>query len=103
MLLLALAGVIVAGIRWKRHPRASLMTISALVIYVIDAFVFSIVIYYVPYLIRNMELSSKTVDWLYFSIYFFDDFVTAAIIVLLVAAAFTQRRLSSPPAAIQES
>jgi hypothetical protein len=97
MLLLALAGTVVALIRWKRHPRVSLMTVIALVIYVIEAFLFSVFLYYLPDLIQTMHFSSKAIDWLYFFVFFFEDFVPALVILLLVAAAFSQR--NSLPAA----
>jgi hypothetical protein len=90
MLLLALGGSIFAILRWKRHPRVSIMTVSALVIYMIDAVVFQIFLYYFPVMIRSVE-SPKTIDWLYFFVFFFQDFVFVIIIVLLVAAAFSQR------------
>jgi hypothetical protein len=97
MLLLALGGSIFAILRWKRHPRVSLMTVSAMVIYMIDAVVFQIFLYYFPFMIRNVQVSPKAIDWLYFFIFFFQDFVFAIITILLVAAAFSQR--NATPAA----
>ena len=91
MLLLAVAGMIIAAMRWKRHPRVSLLTIIAMIIYVVDAFVLSFLIYYVPPMFYNTR-SPTAVSWVYFFLYFFDDFVIAATIVLLVAAAFIGRR-----------
>jgi hypothetical protein len=91
VLLLALGGSIFAILRWKRHPRVSIMTVIAFVICLIDAVVFQIFLYYFPVMIRSV-VSPKTVDWLYFFIFFFQDFVFAAIIILLVAAAFSQRK-----------
>jgi hypothetical protein len=97
MLLLALGGSIFVIIRWKLHPRVSLMTLIALVIYVIEAFLFSILLYYMPDLIQSLHVSSKAIDWLYFFVFFFEDCVPALIILLLVGAAFSQR--NSLPAA----
>ena len=91
MLLLALGGTIFAIIRWKRHPRVSLMTVIALVIYMIEAFLFSVFLYYLPDLIQAMHFSSKAIDWLYFFVFFFEDLVPALVILLLVGAAFSQR------------
>ena len=95
MLLLALGGIIFAIVRWKLHPRVSLMTVIALVILLVEAFVFSILLYYIPELLRPMTLSSKAIDWLYFFVFFFEDFIPSLILVLLVGAAFSQR---NPPA-----
>lgn len=91
MLLLALGGIVFALIRWKRHPRVSLMTVIALVIYVIEAFLFSVFLYYLPDLIQATHFTSKAIDWLYFFIFFFEDFVPAIVIILLAGAAFSQR------------
>ena len=100
MLLLALGGIIFAIVRWKLHPRASLMTLLALVIYLVEAFLLSVFLYYLPDMMHPMRLSSKAVDWLYFFVFFFEDFVPALIILLLVGAAFSQRL--SPPATSSE-
>ena len=35
------------------------------------------------------------INWLYFFIYFFDDFVFALVIILLTGAAFSQRNLTA--------
>jgi hypothetical protein len=92
MLLLAAGGIIFAVIRWKLHPRVSLLTVIALLIFLIDVFVYSIVLYYLPDLLRPTLTSAKMINWLYFFIYFFDDFVYALVIILLVTAAFSQRK-----------
>lgn len=92
MLLLALGGSIFALVRWKVHPRASLMTVIALVIYLIEAVLFTVFIYYLPELTQSLRLSGKATGWLYTVIFFFEDFVLAGVILLLVAAAFTGRR-----------
>lgn len=89
MLLLALGGSIFALVRWKVHPRASLMTLIALVIYVIEAVLFTVFIYYLPELTQTMHMSAKATGWLYTVIFFFEDFVLAGVILLLVSAAFT--------------
>ena len=96
MLLLAAGGIVFALIRWKLHPRVSLMTVIALVLLVIDIFFYTTILYFLPDIFRPMNLSSKAVDWLFFFVYFFDDFVYALIIILLFMAAFSQR--SATPA-----
>jgi hypothetical protein len=92
MLLFAVGAIIFSLVRWKRHPRASLLTTIAFVIYLIDAFVFSIILYFIPTLITSMRLSGLTIDWLYFFVFFFADFVYVIVIALLVSAAFSQRK-----------
>jgi len=95
MLLLAVVGSLFAIIRWKRHPRASLLTVLALVLYLIDAFIVSTIFFYIPAMTRRFELSSSAIDWLFFCVYFIADFVPALTIILLVAAAFIGRRQTS--------
>ena len=69
------------------------MTTIAFVIYLLDAFVFSILLYFLPTLITPMRMSGKAIDWLYFFVFFFADFVYVIVIVLLVSAAFSQRKV----------
>lgn len=91
MLLLVLGGSIFALVRWKRHPRVSIMTLIALVIYVVEAVLFIVFLYWLPELSQTMRLSSKAMNWVYTVIFFCEDFVFAGIILLLVGAAFTGR------------
>lgn len=93
MLILVFGGIVFAAVRWKLHPRASLITLVALVIYLVDMVVYSSILYWVvPKVMSSMGLSSYATRWLYSLFYFFADFVSAAIILLLVAAAFTGRK-----------
>jgi len=92
MLLFAVGAIIFSLVRWKRHPRASLLTTIAFVIFLLDAFVFSIIIYFIPMLMTSMRMSGIMIDWLYFFVFFFGDFAYVIVIVLLVSAAFSQRQ-----------
>lgn len=92
MLLLVFGGWIFAGIRWKRHPRVSLMTVVALAVYLFDAMIFSALLYWLPRLTENLGWTSGTVSWFYSAVFFCEDIVYAAVILLLVAAALTSRR-----------
>lgn len=99
MLLLALAGILFAIIRWPRHPRASLMTVLALLAYLLDAILFNVFLYWLPEMTRSLELSVTARRWMDSVIFFLEDFVTAGILLLLVGAAFTGRKntLNSTP------
>jgi hypothetical protein len=61
--LLTIAGcTIVAAVRWKRHPKVSLLVLVALLLIIIHAFVFAAVYAWVPDLIlkgnyQNLEAS----------------------------------------------
>ena len=70
------------------------MTTIALGLLLIDAFVFSIVLYFLPDLFRPMLSTARMLNWFYFFMYFFDDFIFALIIILLTGAAFSKRELT---------
>ena len=91
MLLVALGGIVFAIVRWKLHPRASILTVIALLLFVLDLFGFFILLNFMPDLIVSALRTPKMVDWFYFFLYFFDDFIYALVLILLIAAAYTQR------------
>ncbi len=91
MLLLSLGGIIFAIVRWKRHPRVSLMTVLALAIYMFERTLFAVFLYWLPNVIYKIIPSPAAVDNAYFVLFFFEDFVFALVIILLVGAAFTGR------------
>ena len=93
-MLVAAAGIVVAIIRWKIHPKVSLMTVIALIIYFIEIFTFNTFLYYLPNMLDPLRLSSSGTSWIYSIAYFCEDIVAAVIIILLVAAAFSGRPTS---------
>jgi hypothetical protein len=92
MLLLALGGIVFAFMRWKSHPRASLMTVVALGIYLVDMVVYTLILYWLPSVIEPMRMSSSASRFFYSVVYFIEDIVFAVTIILLVAAAFANRK-----------
>jgi len=92
MLLVSLGGIGFAIARWKRHPRVSLMTVLALVLYWVEAFVFLCIRYWLPNLVETMRLSGTAINVLLVVISVLDDFAFGVIIILLVAAAFSGRK-----------
>lgn len=92
MLLLALGGIVFAIMRWRLHPRASLMTVVALGIYLVDMVVYTLILYWLPNLVEPMRMSSSASRFFYSVVYFIEDIVFAVTIILLVAAAFANRK-----------
>ena len=92
MLLLALGGIVFAIMRWKLHPRASLMTVVALGIYLVDMVVYTLILYWLPSLVEPMRMSASASRFFYSVVYFIEDIVMAVTIILLVAAAFANRK-----------
>jgi len=91
MLLLSLGGIIFAIVRWKRHPRVSLMTVLALAIHMFEGILFAVFLYWLPSVIYKISPSRAAVDNTFFVLFFLEDFVFALVIILLVGAAFTGR------------
>ena len=92
MLLLALGGIVFAFMRWKLHPRASLMTVVALGIYLVDMVVYTMILYWLPSIVEPMRMSPSASRLFYSVVYFIEDIVFAVTILLLVAAAFANRK-----------
>jgi hypothetical protein len=92
VILVVLAGLIIALVRWKRHPRVSLMAALALFLYFVRFTLFTIFNYYLPNLFAGVfHASDEGVSWAYTALFFFEDLAFAGIVILLVAAAFSQR------------
>jgi hypothetical protein len=92
VMLVAVAGLIFALVRWRRHPRVSLMTSLALILYFVRLTLFTIFNYYLPNLFAGVfRVSEQGVSWAYTALFFFEDLAFAGILILLVAAAFSQR------------
>lgn len=92
MLLLALGGIVFAIMRWRLHPRASLMTAVALGIYLVDMVVYTMILYWLPSIVEPMRMSTSASRFFYSVVYFIEDIVMAVVIILLVAAAFADRK-----------
>jgi hypothetical protein len=96
VILVLIAGLILALVRWKRHPRVSLMASLALFLYFVRLLLFTTFNYYLPNLFMGVfHASEQGVDWAYTVLFFFEDLAFSGILILLVAAAFTQRGRSS--------
>lgn len=89
--LMLFIGIIVALARIRYHVRASLLTILALIIYVLEGLFFYLFTSSAITVMSKMKLSPSVGEWVYFLMYFAEDFIYAAVIVLLVAAAFNGR------------
>ncbi|HYH84404.1 MAG TPA: hypothetical protein VEX60_02915 [Pyrinomonadaceae bacterium] len=96
-LLLFAAGVVFAIIRWKRHPKVSLLTLLGLCIWQIESFAFMFVRNRLPDWLRENGWDSESTITAYFAINLTQDFFYSIMLILLVAAALSQRgnRLST--------
>ena len=91
MLLVALVGIVVAFVRWRRHPVVSALTTIALVIYLIRSFTLTAFYYWLPSLRESMHLSWNAIDNLSTALGVFSDIIFAIVLLMLVIAAFSKR------------
>ena len=96
LLLVILGGIVFAIARWKRHPRVSLMTAVALVLYLFESFAFAFLFHYLPRFFDTLHLTGNNISALDSVLQLVDDFAIAAVLILLVAAAFSQRNKITP-------
>jgi hypothetical protein len=90
MLLLVLAGIIVAVVRWKRHPKVSLLTVSGLGLFIVRSLTFGSIFYLLPRL-HDRGFSYGSINSLYLVVEVCGDIFYSAVIVLLVSAVLSQR------------
>ena len=93
MLLVIMGGIIFSLIRWKRHPKVSLLTLIGLSLFLIASVVYTIVIYQLPFLFERLRVDYVSYRIYYTVLYILYDISFAFAIVLLVAAAFAQRTI----------
>ena len=91
LLLVILGGVVLAIVRWKRHPRVSLMTAITLGLYLIETFAFSFLVHYLPRFFDTLHLTARNISTLDTVLQLIDDFAFAALLILMVAAACSRR------------
>src|ERR1051326_7931220 len=74
LILVILAGVIIAVVRWRRHPKASLLTLLELGFYLDKLFLFSVISYLVPTVGESMHWSIAATNNLYTVLEVLNDF-----------------------------
>jgi hypothetical protein len=90
MLLLVLAGIVIAIVRWKRHPKVSLLTVSGLSLFIAQSMTFGSIFYFLPRL-HDRGFSYGSINNLYLVLEVCRDIFYSAVIVLLVSAVLSQR------------
>jgi hypothetical protein len=92
ILLVLLGGIVFAIVRWRRHPKVSLMTVIGLVLYITKVLLFTLLSYSVPRFRETMHWSYAAANNIFEVLNILSDVSFAIIIVLLVTAAFVSRR-----------
>ena len=91
MILVVLAGLVFAIVRWKRHPKVSALTVTGLVLFQFQSIAFSSLYYFLPRLaLRGWTWAA--VDNLSIVIDVCHDIVFSIAIGLLAGAIFSGRK-----------
>ena len=96
MYLTSVVGLVFAIIRWKRHPKVSLVAILTLLLLMGQSLTFNTIFYFLPRLVEQ-GFSYGAIDRFYIVVEVCRDIVYSIIIVLLVSAAFIQRSSVESP------
>lgn len=97
-MLVVLAGIVFALVRWKRHPKVSALAVAGLVFFKFQSLAFSSMYYFLPRL-ATRGWTWASIDNLSIVLELCHDVFFAAAIALLAAAVFSGR--SAPAAASQ--
>lgn len=89
-MLVVLAGIVFAIVRWKRHPRVSALTVAGLLIFQFQSLVFSSLYYFLPQLATH-GWTWRSIDNLSIVVDLCHDVFFAVAIALLAAAVFSGR------------
>jgi len=90
VMLVVLTFLVVAILRWRRHPKVSALTIAGLLLFQLQSFVFSALYYFLPRL-RDHGWTWRSIDHLSIGLDIGHDLVFSGALVLLVAAVFIGR------------
>ena len=88
--MLVAAGLAIIRFRW--HPRVSVLTLAGVVIYFLRLVFFPVVFYYVPDMGRSLHLTGSQLNWSYTALNVLDDACIAFVAVFFVVAAFSSRQ-----------
>jgi hypothetical protein len=91
MCLLALVGIVIALVRWRRHPGVSGLTALAFLLYLFKSFVFAFLFQWLPSLRVSMRLSWDNINTLSTVLSVFNDLFFAVVVLMLVLAALSKR------------
>src|SRR5947207_15811893 len=91
LLLVLLGGILFSIVRWKRHPKVSLITLIGLVLYIVHFLVFTSLTYSVLTFRETMHWSYAAANNIFEVLNVLSDISFAIIIVIMVTAAFTGR------------
>lgn len=91
MLLLALVAIVVAIVRWRRHPGVSALITVAFILYLLKSFTFAFIFQWLPTLQESMHLSWDKIDTLGTVTGVVSDIFFSVVLLMLVIAAFSKR------------
>ena len=90
VMLVVLAGIIFAIVRWKRHPKVSALAVAGLLLFQLQALAFSSMYYFLPRL-ATRGWSWASIDNLSVAMDVVHDIFYAVAIAILAGAVFSKR------------
>ena len=90
VMLVVLAGIIFAIVRWKRHPKVSALAIAGLLVFQLQALAFSSMYYFLPRL-ATRGWSWASIDNLSVVMDVVHDIFYAVSVAILAGAVFSKR------------
>jgi len=93
LIILLIAGIILAMARWNRHPKVSFLTVLGLLFYLLESTFFTLLICLMLTVLPTLGLG----ETVFTVLYILDDLAYAAVLIVLVAAAFSQRADPADP------
>jgi hypothetical protein len=89
--LVMFVGLVVAVVRWKHHPRVSLLASSGIVLYIVQSIAFGTVFYFLPRL-QESGWSYGSISNLALILEILRDFIFTGAMLLIISAALSQRK-----------
>ena len=90
-LLTALVCILIAAVRWKRHPTASLLAILGLVVLAAQTLVFNALFFFAPGRFAELHVAPATFETFNRLMFLSQNIVAALAFALLLTAIFVRR------------
>ncbi|MFN2596912.1 MAG: hypothetical protein ABR563_06980 [Pyrinomonadaceae bacterium] len=94
-LLAALVCILIAAVRWRRHPAASLLTILGLGLLAVQTLFFNVLFFFAPERFAQLHVAPATFQTFNRLMFLSQNIIVTLALALLLTAVFVRREL--PP------
>lgn len=98
MLLVALTGIVLAVIKWRKHSKASLFLILGFGLYIFSALFFTALNNWLRPVLSKRGFNTNSIEWAYFAVSILQNSTWALMLAFIIAAIFSQRNLTNQTA-----